>query len=75
MLQATRFNWMHESALSGCDRFGRWIAEYAEDLPPAYFAKSFLEVDYANDELFWKGHFNQELEEIKDKPYLGLQER
>ena len=63
---------MHESALSGCDRFGRWIASYAEDLPPT---KSFLDVDYVNDELFWKGHFNQELEDIKERPYLGLQER
>ncbi|MDP4156965.1 MAG: integrin alpha, partial [Bacillota bacterium] len=57
------------------DRFGRWMASYAKDLPPSYFAKSFLEVDYANDALFWQGHFNQELEDINKSPYLGLQER
>ncbi|MDP4156834.1 MAG: hypothetical protein Q8929_14490, partial [Bacillota bacterium] len=51
------------------------MASYAKDLPPSYFAKSFLEVDYANDALFWQGHFNQELEDIKKSPYLGLQER
>ncbi|MDP4156476.1 MAG: integrin alpha, partial [Bacillota bacterium] len=51
------------------------MASYAKDLPPSYFAKSFLEVDYANDALFWQGHFNQELEDIKKSPYLGLQEQ
>ncbi len=68
-------SWMNECALSGCDRFGKWIGSYAKDLPPTYFAKSLLEVDYAHDTLFWQGHFNQEIKDLKRVRSPGVQEQ
>lgn len=67
--------WMRESALNRCEQFGKWIASYGNNFPSAYFAKSLVEVDYVNDELFWLGHFNHEINDINEKPYLGLKQQ
>ncbi len=56
---------IHEAALNGCDCFGKWITSYASDIPPAYFAKSFGEINYAHDALFWQGCFYEGIEELQ----------
>jgi hypothetical protein len=67
--------WVRESALSGCGGFGRWVGSYAKDLPPSYFSKTFQEIDYVHDDLFWQGYFYQELIELKQARFLNIKER
>ncbi len=57
------------------DRIIQWIASYAEDLPSYMFAKSFQEIDYVNDPLFWQGNFYGKIKEIKKSRVFGVKER